>query len=217
MDEKTPLHTAARAQLRDSLLSLFREARKPRCIEVWPTICVLAVFVLVPSVTAQTPGQPSETDKRSAQEGDIREAAFLYLLDVGPGPGPDYSFCLSVDSDGFKDHDPSDAPMKRFPRMHRTIRKFSECEVVEKPKDSFSSVKDKKSGKSAWLISVSELFWVNDHEVRIYAKRFCGGLCMWSSTLQATLQEGKWHVTLAPGPMSLFRSSVFAIQLSDAK
>jgi hypothetical protein len=31
---------------------------------------------------------------------------------------------------------PLAALMKRFPRMHRTIRKFSECGVVEKPKDA---------------------------------------------------------------------------------
>jgi hypothetical protein len=62
--------------------------------------------------------EPSEKDKRSAQEEDIREAAFLYLFEVGTGPDPDYSFfCLSVDSDGLKDpHDPSDALMKRFPQ-----------------------------------------------------------------------------------------------------
>ena len=157
MDEKTATSyrsAAARAKPR-SLLSLFREFRKPRCTRIWSAICVLAVFGLVPCVTAQKP-EPSEKDKRSAQEEDIREAAFLYLFGFDPGPDVDYSFfCLSVDSDGFKDqHDPSDGLMKRFPRMHRTIRKSSECEVVEKPKDLFSSVKDKKSGKSAWMISL---------------------------------------------------------------
>jgi hypothetical protein len=83
-------------------------------------------LVLVPCLTAQKP-EPAEKHKRSAQEEGIREAAFLYLFEVGTGPDPDYSFfCLSVDSDGFKDqHDPSDALMKRFPRMHRTLRKFS--------------------------------------------------------------------------------------------
>jgi hypothetical protein len=200
MDEKTALHTEARARARNSVLPLFREARKPRCIGIWSATCLLVVLVVVPFLTAQKP-EPSEKDKRSAQEEDIREAAFLYLFEVGTGPDPDYSFfCLSVNSDGFKDgHDPSDALMKRFPRMHRTIRKFSECEVVEKPKDLFSSVKDKKSGKSAWIISVSEISWVNDHEVRMHATRICGGLCMWSSTLQATLHEGKWQVTLPAG------------------
>jgi len=176
------------------------------------------VFILVPYVTAQTPA-PSQKDRRSAQEEDIREAAFLYLFEVGAGPDPDYSsLCLSVDSDGFKDqHDPSDTLMKRFPRMHRMIRKFSEGEVVEKPKDLFSSVKDKKSGTSAWIISVSEIFWVNDHEVQMHATRFCGGLCIWSSTLQATLREGKWHVTLLPGAYVFVSQFGFAIRLSEGK
>ena len=100
--------------------------------------------------------QPSNPDLRSAQEEDIREAVFLYLFKVGTGPDPDYSFfCLSVDSDGFKSlHDPSDALMKRFPSTRRTLRKFSECEIVKKPKDSlFGAIRDKQTGKQrGWFL-----------------------------------------------------------------
>jgi hypothetical protein len=145
--------------------------------------------------------QLSNLALRPAQEEDIREVAFLYLFNVGTGPDPDYSFyCLSVDSEGFKDHhDPSDALLKKFTRMHRTLRKFSECEIVKKPKDLFSAIRDKQTGKAAWWISVSPIEWVNDHEVRVRGSRYCGGLCGWWSTLQATLPDGKWKVTVAPG------------------
>jgi hypothetical protein len=146
--------------------------------------------------------QPSNADSRSAQEEDIREAAFLYLFNVGTGPDPDYSvYCLSVDSDGVKNlHDPSDALMKRFPPMHRTLRKFSECEIVKKPKDSlFGTIRDKQTGKTAWMVSLTSIEWVNDHEARIGGDRYCGGLCAWGTTLQATLQDGKWKVTIVPG------------------
>jgi hypothetical protein len=145
--------------------------------------------------------QPSNPDLRLAQEEDIREAAFLYLFAVGTGPDPDYStFCLSVNSSGLTSgDDPSEALLKRFPKMRRTIRKASECEIVKKPKDLFSGVRDKQSGESAWMISLTGIGWVNDHEVRVAGRRFCGGLCTWTSTLRAILVEGKWKVDLAPG------------------
>lgn len=162
-------------------------------------ITIGALLVVAPSARAQNQ-QSSESNLRSAQEEDIRVAAFLYLFDVETGPDPDYSFyCLSVDSDGFKvHHDPSDSLMKRFPRMHRTLRKVSECEIVSKPKDWFTAIKDKQSGKAGWMISLSSILWINEHEVRVGGTRYCGGLCLWSSILQATLVEGKWKVALAP-------------------
>jgi len=142
-------------------------------------------------------------EPRLGLEEDIREAVFLYLFEVGTGPDPDYSFfCLSVDSNGFTDlHDPSALLLKRFPRMHRTIRKASECEVLKKPKDFFSAVRDKQSEKPAWMISVTSIDWINDHEIRVRGTRYCGGLCMWSTVLKATLKDGKWKVGFAPGAL----------------
>lgn len=152
------------------------------------------------SLSSFAQNQTPNLEPRVGQEEDIREAAFLFLFEVGTGPDPDYSlYCLSVDSDGPRAlHDPSDALLERFPRMHRTIRKASECEVLKKPKDFFSAVRDKKSGKSAWMISVGSIEWINDHEVRVGGTRYCGGLCMWSTVLKATLKDGKWKVAIAP-------------------
>jgi len=109
----------------------------------------LGVCFLPTAVLAQN--QPSIPDSRTAQEEDIREAAFLFLFEIGTGPDPDYSFfCLSVNSSGLTSgDDPSETLLKRLPRMHRTFRKASNCEIVKKPKDLFSAVRDKQSGKPA--------------------------------------------------------------------
>jgi len=48
-------------------------------------LLALVAFLLAPSSPAQRQ-QASNQDLRSAQEEDIREAAFLYLFDVGTGP-----------------------------------------------------------------------------------------------------------------------------------
>jgi len=151
---------------------------------------------------AFSPGQkqPPDSNLRLAEE-DIRLAAFLYLLDVDRGPDPDYSiYCLTVDSNAPGDHhDPSDSLLKRFPQSHRTIRKFSECEVVKKPKDLFHAVKDRQSGKPAWMISLSSIEWVDEQKVRLKASRYCGGLCGWWSTVELTFNDGNWKAAIAPG------------------
>lgn len=164
----------------------------------------LGVCFLSPSAYAQdkasNPGIQA-AQNRTVQEEDVREAAFLFLFGVGTGPDPDYSFyCLSVDSSGLEGHDPSESLMKRFPIMHRTLRKFSECEVLKNPKDKlFGAIHDKKTGKSAWIVSLGPIQWVNDHEARAAGERYCGGLCGWWSTLRVTLENGKWKATVAPG------------------
>jgi hypothetical protein len=165
----------------------------------WTAALALGLFFLSTAQLAQN--QPPLPDSRTAQEEDIREAAFLFLFEIGTGPDPDYSlYCLSVNSGGLTSgDDPSEALLKRFPRMHRTVRKASECEIVKKPKDLFSAVRDKQSGKPAWMVSLTSINWLNDKEVRVGGTRYCGGLCLWSSTLQATLQDGKWKVRIAPG------------------
>lgn len=156
-------------------------------------VLALGVCFLPAAVLAQN--QQSIPDSRTTQEEDIREAAFLFLLD-GTGPYPDYSvYCLAVNSSG---DDQSEALLKHFPRMHRTIRKSSDCEIIKKPKDLFSAVRDKQSGKPAWMISLTSIYWLNDKEVRVGGARYCGGLCSWSSILQVTLQDGKWKVRIAP-------------------
>ena len=167
---------------------------------------IVGALVLAPLCLAQKK-QSSNRDLRSAQEEDIREAAFVYLFAVGTGPDPDYPhYCLSVDSKGFDDrHDPSDSLLKRFPQARRTIRKLSECEIVAKheepgnPEDLFAAVKDKESGKPAWIISLGPITWVNGHKVRVEGERYCGGLCGWWATLEVTLRNGKWKVRIAPG------------------
>jgi hypothetical protein len=167
----------------------------------WTGTAALALGVCFLPAAVLAQNQPSIPDSRTTQEEDIREAAFLFLFEIGTGPDPDYSFyCLSVNSSGLTSgDDPSEALLKRFPRMHRTIRKASNCEIVKKPKDLFSGVRDKQSGKQAWMISLTSINWLNDKEVRVGGARYCGGLCLWSSTLQATLQDGKWKVRIAPG------------------
>ena len=166
---------------------------------VGTTALAFGACFLPAAVLAQN--QPSIPGLRTAQEEDIREAAFLFLFEIRTGPDPDYSFyCLSVNSSGLNNgDDPSEALLKRFPRMHRTIRKASNCEIVKKPKDSFSAVIDQQSGKPAWMISLTSINWLNNKEVRVGGTRYCGGLCLWSSNLQATLQDGKWQVRIAPG------------------
>jgi len=137
-------------------------------------VLALGVCFLPAAVLAQN--QPSIPDSRTTQEEDIREAAFLFLLEIGTGPNPDYSiYCLAVNSSGLTSgDDPSEALLKRFPRMHRTIRKSSNCEIINKPKDLFSAVRDKQSGKPAWMISLTSIYWLNHKEVRVGGARYCG-------------------------------------------
>ncbi len=52
-------------------------------------VLALGVCFLPAAVLAQN--QPSIPDSRTTQEEDIREAAFLFLLEIGTGPNPDYS------------------------------------------------------------------------------------------------------------------------------
>lgn len=145
---------------------------------------------------------------RRTQEEAIRESAFLYLFKVGTGPDPDYSvYCLSVDSnDPRHPSDPSDSLMKRLAwSSSRKLRRASECEIasqVGEPASGdslFGLVKDKESGSRAWLISVGRITWVNDHKAKFEGERYCGGLCAWGTTFQASLRKGNWEVTIPPG------------------
>jgi hypothetical protein len=189
----------------------------------WTGTTALAFGVCFIPAVVLAQNQPSIPDLRTAQEEDIREAAFLFLFEIGTGPDPDYSFyCLSVNSSGLNNgDDPSEALLKRFPRMHRTIRKASNCEVVKKPKDMLSAVRDKQSGKPAWMISLTSISWLNDEEVRVGGTRYCGALCLWSSNLQATLQDGKWKVRIAPGAFSFvsqgFSDAVWLQALANSR
>jgi hypothetical protein len=110
------------------------------------TTLFILCTVLMPSLSQVHSQQGTDSARRSAQEEDIREAVFLSLFDVGTGPDPSYhTYCLSVNSVGTKDtHDPSDSFMKRFPKGPFTLRKASDCEVLEKPKDLFTAIRDKK-------------------------------------------------------------------------
>ena len=144
----------------------------------WTATAALALGVCFLPAAVLAPNQPSIPDSRTTQEEDIREAAFLFLFEIGTGPDPDFSFyCLSVNSSGLTSgDDPSETLLKRFPRMHRTIRKSSNCEIVKKPKDLFSAVRDKQTGKPAWMISLTSIDWLGDKEVRVGGARYCGGL-----------------------------------------
>jgi hypothetical protein len=110
------------------------------------TTLFIPFTVLALSLSPVHGEQGIDPAKRSAQEEDIREAVFLSLFDVGTGPDPSYRiYCLSVGSVATKDtHDPSDSFMKRFPKAPFTLRKASDCEVLEKPKDLFTAIRDKK-------------------------------------------------------------------------
>ena len=139
------------------------------CLRWFGTVTAgLALGLSFPSTAVFAQDQPSIPNSLTAQEEDIREAAFLFLFEIGAGPDPDYSFyCLSVDSAGLaKGDDPSEALLKRLSRTHRTIRKASNCEIIKKPKDLFSAVRDKQSGRPAWMISLTSISWINDKEVR---------------------------------------------------
>jgi hypothetical protein len=170
-------------------------------VGTWAAAFAFGVCICFLPADLLAQNQPPLPDSRTAQEEDIREAAFLFLFDIATGPDPDSSFyCLSVNSSGpTSGDDPSEALLKRFPRIHRTLRKASECEITKKRKGLSAAVRDKQSGKPAWMISLTSISWLNDKEVRLGGARYCGSLCFWSSILQATLQDGKWKVRIAPG------------------
>jgi hypothetical protein len=152
--------------------------------------CTAFLFSSLPVRSQQSTKQA----RLVAQEEDIREAVFLFLFDVGTGSDPNYPiYCLSVNSVGTKDpHDPSDSLMKRFPKARFTLRKASDCEVLKKPGDLFTAIRDKETGKPAWMISVGHMDWIDDDEVHAMGMRFCGGLCAWSTEFKVTRKDGKW-------------------------
>jgi hypothetical protein len=162
------------------------------------TTLFILYTVLTLSLSQVRGEQGTYPAKRSAQQEDIREAVFLFLFDVGTGPDPSYPiYCLSVDSAGTKDpHDPSDSLMKRFPKARFTLRKASDCEVLKKPKDLFTAIRDKGTGKPAWMISVGHIDWINNDEVHAMGMRFCGGLCAWSTEFKVTKKDGKWEAQI---------------------
>jgi len=185
----------------------------------WTGTAVWALGVCFLPATILAQNQPSIPGSRIAQEEDIREAAFLFLFDISTGPFPDYSFyCLSVNSGGLNSgDDPSETLLKQLSRMHQTIHKASNCEILKKPKDLFSAVRDKQSGKPAWMISLTSINWLSDKEVRVGGARYCGGLCLWSSTLQATFQDGKWKVRIAPGAFVLLSQGFSGVDWIQAR
>jgi len=159
-------------------------------------IVIVGTFFLSAASGAQE--KAASNSSRVAQEEDIHAAAFLFLFDVNKEPGRDNAiYCLSVDTADSM-NDPSDSLLKRVRGERHVLRKASGCKITTKRRNSFFGVYDKKTGKHAWMISVGTITWLNDQDVRVCGRRLCGGLCMWSTTLEAHLEDGKWKVSVPP-------------------
>lgn len=174
-------------------------------MKIWIKIkLALAITMLLPSISPlacrAVAQEPVPRPAAPPKDEEVREAAFLYLFNIVAGPGPDSSvYCLSINSAvSSYGGDPTEALLSRLSKTRRTVQKLSECQVNKQAKDLFGAVKNKKTGKRAWMVSLGPLVWVSDHEVRLGGSNYCGGLCSWSSTLQATLRDGKWTAALAP-------------------
>jgi hypothetical protein len=156
------------------------------------------VAVLLP-VCSHPQDKAIDDLRKAAQEEDIRVAVFQFLFDVGGSPAPNGTiFCLEVGSNAVNHNDPPEGLLKRLTRANLLLRKASECEINTKTGKLWDRLQDKQTGKPAWLISVGRITWSSDKKVWVGGSRYCGSLCLWSGTLEAQLEDGKWKVSIAP-------------------
>lgn len=117
-------------------------------------------------------------DKAEAEAKDASDKAIAKQLNF-------VVFFVSISGE-----DPSDAFMKRFDDLPRTIRKAS-SEVPEKGPHTPA---DKSTGKSGIVFEAEKLQWRNKDLVEVQGGYYCGGLCAAGITFTVKRENGKWMI-----------------------
>lgn len=86
--------------------------------------------------------------------------------------------------------DPSDAFMKRFDDLPRTIRKASR----EVPDKGPHTPTDKSTVKTGIVFDAEKLKWHNKDLVEVQGGYYCGGLCAAGITFTVKRENGKWMI-----------------------
>jgi 4-amino-4-deoxy-L-arabinose transferase-like glycosyltransferase len=147
---------------------------------------------------------PAIETKRKAQEDDIREQVFLYLLTKNtevPKGGP-YEYYLSFGqirqcehtdpSDIFKGCfvDPSDSFTARFASRNLRVHKASECRV-----EVLRGVVSRKTAQSGMILEIDGITWLSDAEVKVSADFHQNNLGSGSYDYTLKKENGDWIVT----------------------
>ena len=86
--------------------------------------------------------------------------------------------------------DPSDAFMKRFDDLPRTIRKASS----EVPDKGPHTPVDKSTGKTGIVFEAEKLQWRSNDMVKVEGGYYCGGLCAAGITFTVKRENGRWVI-----------------------
>jgi hypothetical protein len=117
-------------------------------------------------------------DKREAEAKDASDKAIAKQLNFSV-------FFVSIDGE-----DPSDAFMKRFDDLPRTIRKASS----EVPNKGVHTPEDKSTGKAGIIFHAEKLQWHNKDLVDVQAGYYCGGTCAAGITFTVKRENSKWMI-----------------------
>jgi hypothetical protein len=118
-------------------------------------------------------GDKSEAEAKDATDKDIAKKLNFIV------------FFVSING-----ADPSDAFMKRFSDLPRTIRKASSAVPDKRP----HTPKDKSTGQSGIVFDVEDLKWQNNDLAEVQGGYYCGGLCAAGITFTVKRENGKWAI-----------------------
>ena len=135
-----------------------------------------AIYALV--IRSQMEQWIRDGDKNEAEAKDASDKAIAKRLNF-------IIFFVSVNGG-----DPSDAFMKRFDDLPRTIRKASS----EVPDKGPHTPVDKSTGKTGIVFEAEKLQWRNKDLAEVQGGYYCGGLCAAGITFTIKRENGKWVI-----------------------
>jgi hypothetical protein len=168
-------------------------SRTPRRVAFVVNGCALALDSLIilglGTVFAEAPIERFLSSLRSPadraiQEDDIRESVFRYRMGY---PKRNCPFFLSIDG-----KDPSDAFMRRFAALGRTVKK--ESESYFKKDQSNRWLRDRSTGEEGVAFSVGPISWLSSDRVEVSGGMYCGILCADGGVYRLKKKEGHWVV-----------------------
>jgi hypothetical protein len=157
--------------------------RNARNNTVWLRAAIYSLALL----SAASVGYGADTAKLKAEE-DIQEATFRYqFLHNASGLKQNAQFYfLSL---GEKNADPSDEFMKRFAGHKPVAKKRSQST------GGAGGIKDKETGGSGLIFTVSKIKWVSETEVEVEGGYYEAGLSASGNTYYLKKEKEKWAVT----------------------
>jgi hypothetical protein len=123
---------------------------------------------------------------RTAQEDNIREAAFRYLF-LHNASGLQQAaqvFCLSVNG-----RDPADMFMSRFRNEKPRVLRSSDCS-----KGGWNGVRDRRTGEEGLLFELTDVYWYSDDEVYVDGSYYSAPLSAAGYSWRVLHERSGWVV-----------------------